>query len=252
MAANVVGTVAVVDLEAACALYGHDSLPSPLGRSRPVGSVWLLSRGGAPIERRLDDGDLRDVRTWLASLAQAEVTVECRVRFSDVATPDIRVHGVRAAESGFVAVQRLDGDGVDVVDIHRVSPHALGAVFADAVGLAGAGSRLRIAVTGRGNELPAAPESIEQYDDFGFLIPSAEPRDTALDVVDGADVVAVATLQTWQNPDRHRGGDANSHVLQWIQVDDDGDYLYAPGGVGYAEPMDVELLRTGIEELIGG
>ncbi|SUA03161.1 Uncharacterised protein [Mycolicibacterium fortuitum] len=41
---DAVGTIAVVDLEAACELYGRDMLPYPLGRSRPVGSVWLLTR----------------------------------------------------------------------------------------------------------------------------------------------------------------------------------------------------------------
>ncbi|MGK2869859.1 MAG: hypothetical protein ACSLFA_25065, partial [Mycobacterium sp.] len=77
--AGVLCTVAVVDLEAACALYGRDALPPPFGRSRPVGSVWLLSRDVAPIEERLHDGDLREARAWVEALVRAEVCMECRV-----------------------------------------------------------------------------------------------------------------------------------------------------------------------------
>jgi hypothetical protein len=205
----------------------------------------------APIEERLEDGDLCDVRSWVEALMRPDVCVECRVDFSDADTLDLRLHGLQSGASGFVAAQRRDGDGVDVIDIHTVAPYALGAVIAKSVGLVGAGNRLRIAVTGRGSALPAAPESIDQYDDFGFLIPSAEPRDAALRVVDGRDVAAIGTIRTWQNPDRPGGRDANRQMLQWVQVDGDGDYLYAAGGVGYAEPLNVELLRSCLDELIG-
>ncbi|GAA2552832.1 hypothetical protein [Mycolicibacterium diernhoferi] len=248
--AGAVCTIAVVDLEAACALYGRDDLPQPLGRSRPVGSVWLLSR--EPVRERLGDGDLRDVRNWVEALARAEATVACRVSFSDEGGPDFRLHGLRAGESSFVAVQRRDDEGVDVVDIHRVTSYALAGVIAESVGLVGPGRHVRVAVSGGGDRLPPAPAAVDEYDDFGFLIPSAEPGDAALSVVDARDVAAIGTVRTWQDRHRHWGDDANSHVLQWIRVAEDGDYLYAPGGVGYAEPLDVELLRTCVEELIGG
>ncbi len=237
--AGAVCTIAVVDLEAACALYGRDALPPPLGRSRPVGSFWLLSR--APVHKRLGEGDLREVRSWVGDLVRADATVQCRVRFADVGTAEIRMHALRAGGSGFVAVQRRDDEGVDVVDIRRVAPYALGSVIAEAAGLIGAGGRTRVVVTGEAHGLPVAPESVAEYDDFGFLIPSAEPRDAALSVVDGRDVAAVGTVLT-----------SDDHVLQWIQITEDGDYLYAPGAVGYAEPLDVDFLRTCIEDLVGG
>lgn len=252
MAVDPVGTVAVVDLEAACAHYGRDSLPYPLGRSRPVGSVWLLNRDVVAIEERLRDGDLRAARAWVEALVRADVCLDCRVSFSDAGTADLRVHGLRSGESGFVAVQRRDGDGVDVVDICAVSPYVLGSTLVESVGLVGAGARMRVAVTGGARDVPAAPESVAEYDDFGFLIPSAEPRDAALSVIDGDDVRAIGTIRMWREPDRHAGSDGKSSVLQWIQIADDGDYLYAPGGVGYAEPLDVQLLRTCVEEFLGG
>ena len=237
--AGAVCTIAVVDLEAACALYGRDALPPPLGRSRPVGSFWLLSR--APVHKRLGEGDLREVRSWVGDLVRADATVQCRVSFSDAGTADIRIHALRVGGSGFFAVQRRDGDGVDVVDIRRVAPYALGSVIAEAAGLVGAGCRVRVAVSGGGDLLPAPPAAVDEYDDFGFLVPSAEPRDAALSVVDTRVVVAIGTLST-----------SNTHVLQWIRIAEDGDYLYAPDGVGYAEPLDVGLLRTCIEDLVGG
>lgn len=245
-----VSTVALVDLEAACELYGRDTVPDPLGRSRPVGSVWLLSRDHGPIENRLNGGDMGDVRTWIQALGRAEVCLECRV--SSAEGPDFRLHALKVDETGFLATQRIDPDGVEVVDISVVPSQALAAVVVQTVGLVGAGSRLRIAVVGGGDRLPVPPETVDEYDDFGFLIPKAEPRDTALEVVDACDVIAVAELKSWHDPDRRWDGDANRQILQWVQIKDDGDYLYVPGGAGYAEPLDTALLRTCLDELIAG
>ena len=246
-----VGTAAVVDLEAACALYGRESLPDPLGRSRPVGSVWLLSRDTGPIENRLNGGDLHAAREWVQAVLRTEAFLACRVSFTDADTPDVRVHALRTGESGYVAVQRIAADGIDVVDIVEVAPHALGLAVAESVGLVGAGGRIRIAVTG-GGRLPAPPETVDEYDDFGLLIPSAEPRDTALQLIDGRELVAVGVVQSWHDPDRRWDGDANRQTLQWVQVSGDGDYLYSPGGVGDAEPMDLDLLRACIDRTVAG
>ena len=239
-----VSTVAVVDLEAACELYGRDMLPYPLGRSRPVGSVWLATRDVGLIDDRLNGGDLHGVRAWVEALVRADICVGCRVSFLGDDTPDLRLHALRADESGFFAVQRRDRDGVDAVDIYEVSPQDLGEVVADSVGLVGAGSEVCVAVTGCGDRLPAPAELHDEYDDFGFLIPPAEPRDPALRIVDGRDVVSIGTVQSW------RDGDANHRFLQWVQVADDGDYLYAAGDAGYAEPLDTESLRACIESVI--
>ncbi|SEH60202.1 hypothetical protein SAMN04489835_1900 [Mycolicibacterium rutilum] len=242
------GRVAVVDLEAACALFGYDMLPAPLGRSRPVGSVWLLTRDVAPIEDRLHDGDLRGVRAWVESVVRADVHVECTVhRFEDDG-PDLRVHGLRAGESCFIGVQTRDADGVDVVDIHGVSAGALAAAVVDAVGLTGAGVRQRIAVPGSGDRLPDTPELLDEYDDFGFLIPGAEVA--AVPVVESGDVTATGTVRARCDPARYWGADADRRVLQWVQVDGDGDYLYEPGDSGYAEPVDAETLTSYLDGLI--
>ena len=63
---------------------------------------------------------------------RADVCVGCRVSHRDGDTPDLRVNALRAAESGFVAVQHSDSDGVDTVDIYAVSPADLGAAVATA------------------------------------------------------------------------------------------------------------------------
>lgn len=243
-----VGTAAVVDLEAACELYGCDVLPYPLGRSRPVGSVWLATRDVKPIDDRLKDGDLRGVRAWVEALVRADVGVECRVSFR-ADTPDLRLHGLLCGESGFVAVQRRDRDAVDVIDIYAVSPTALGAVVADSIGLVGAGAHARIAVAGHGALLPASSEALEEYDDFGFPIPHGGPREPAAHTVDERDVVATGTVQSRYDPARRWGFEPERRALRWIQAGD-GDYLYAPGDAGYAEPLDAETLRECIDELI--
>ncbi|WBP93837.1 hypothetical protein O6072_22830 [Mycolicibacterium neoaurum] len=251
MQSFVAGTFAVVDMEAACALYGRDTLPEPLGRTRPVGSLWLLSRDMGPVENRLHGGDLHEVRKWVRALVEVEVCLELRVSFAALDTPDLRVHGLLSGHTGFIATQRVDREGVDVVDIAEVAPHALGSALSGSVPLVGAGTRIRVAVTGGERSLPAPPASADEFDDFGFLVPKAEPRDSALEIVDGRAVVSVGTLRSWHNPDHRWGGDPNRQVLQWFQIDD-GDYLYAPGAAGYAEPMDRELLRTRIDEITAG
>lgn len=108
--------------EAACELYGRDTLPYPLGRSRPVGSVWLLTRDVGPIEDRLNGGDLARVRAWVEAFVRADVCVGCRVSLSGRDTPDLRLNGLLAGDLGFVAVQHSDPDGVDAVDVYAVSP----------------------------------------------------------------------------------------------------------------------------------
>ncbi|MEV0671537.1 hypothetical protein [Mycobacterium sp. NPDC050441] len=233
---DAVGSIAVVDLEAACELYGRDMLPYPLGRSRPVGSVWLLTREVGPIEDRLNGGDLYGVRAWVEAFVRADDCVGCRVSFSDEGTPDLRLQGLLAGESGFVAVQHSDPDGVDTVDIYSAAPADLSAVIADSVGLVGPGSHARIAVAGLEDRLPAPPESIELYDDLGFPIPHAEPDGPPVRVVDGSEVAAIGTVQSLSGATRY-----------WVNVDDDGDYLYEPDDAGYAVPLDAQRLRACID-----
>ena len=243
-----VDTVAVVDLESACALFDWETLPYPLGRSRPVGSVWLASRAGEPIADRLAGGDLPGVRSWVEALVRSDVCVECRVHPFDAHTPELRLHALRAGECGFVAVQTRDQDGVDVVDIYSVAPDALAAAVAESVGLVGAGAHPRIAVAGGGNHLPKMPDALEQYDDLGFPVRRAEPDEPPARVFDVSEVVVTGTVQTRCGPARQWGADPQSRSLQWVQVSGDGDYIYEFDG--HAEPLSEEMLRRFIEGFI--
>ncbi|VEG58187.1 Uncharacterised protein [Mycolicibacterium aurum] len=244
-----VARVAVVDLESVCELYGLDVLPFPLGRSRPVGSVWLATRDVAPIESRLDDGDLRDVRGWVEALVRPDVCIECHVHHLDGSTPDLRLHGLRAAEAGFAAVQERDRDGVDVVEIYTVPPALLGAVVAESVGLVGAGGHPRIAVTGGGDHLPEPRGGADAYDDLGLSITQLEPRQPAVPV-DVRDIVATGTVQSRHEPALYWGTDSARPILRWVQVRADGDYLYEADDSGYLEPLDVPMLNACIEGLV--
>lgn len=247
---ELVGTVAVVDLETACELYGRDLLPYPLGRTRPVGSVWLTRRDVGPAEERLSDGDLRGIRPWVEALVRADVCVECRVHHFDEDAPDLRLHALRSDGDGFVAMQRRDRDGVDVVDVYAVPPESLGRVVTDAVALVGAGTHPRIAVAGMGDRLPEPPETLDRYDDLGLTITPAASQEPAVSVVDGRNVVATGTVQSRYDGARHWGTDPDRPLLQWVQVRDDGDYLYEADDTGCAEPLDAELLSACVDQLI--
>jgi hypothetical protein len=231
-------TVAVVDLEATCELYGVSALPHPLGRSRPVGSMWLATRNVEPIEERLARGDLDGVRKWVEALVRADVCVQCRLTYRPADTVDRRVHALYGDEAGFVAVQRRNAEGVDMIDIYAVAPAACGTVVADTAGLIGAGSHWRIAVADSAHGLPSASDALDEYDDLGFLMPRAEPRGPAAVVLGGSDVVATGTV---------RAGD---RFVQWVQIDGDGDYVFDPAETGYAEPLDTETLRGCVDALI--
>ncbi len=243
-----VDRVAVVDLESACALFGRETLPYPLGRSRPVGSVWLATRAGEPIADRLAGGDLRGVRSWVEALVRSDVCVECRVHPFDAHTPELRLHALRAGESGFVAVQTRDQHGVDVVDIYSVAPDALAAAIAESVGLVGAGAHPRIALAGDGNHLPKKPVTAEDFDDLGFPVRRDEPDELSARVLDVSEVVATGTVQTRCERAQHRGTDPQSRILQWVQVSGDGDYIYDFDG--HAEPLSADMLRSFIEGFI--
>lgn len=232
---DAVGSVAVVDLEAACEAYGRE-LPQPLGRSRPVGSVWLLTRDVGPIEDRLRDGDLRGIRGWVEAVARPEVSVSCRLSYSDEDARDLRLHAMVVDGTARVAVQRTDADGVDTVDIHSLWPGDLGAAVAGAIGLTGPGAQPRIAVTGCGDRLPAP--AIEERDEFGF-----SGMDSGALAVDETEVSGIGAVQI--------RADSWGETLQWVHVDGDGDYLYA-ADEGYAEPVDATMLRRTLDDLIGG
>lgn len=160
--------------------------------------------------------------------------------FTDEGTLDLRVNGVAANDSAFVAVQQTDSDGVDIVDIYSLPRGDIGAAIAHSVGLEHAGFRPRIAVSGGGKQLPPPPESVDEYDAFGFPVANTGPRGPAYDKVDESDIVATGTVQSMGGGTRH-----------WVQVKDDGAYLYTCDGSGYAEPIDAFALRACIDGLIG-
>nr|WP_238543127.1 ESX secretion-associated protein EspG [Mycolicibacterium hassiacum] len=225
-----VGSAAVVDLEAVCDHYGVSDLPSPLGSSRPVGSMWLLTRDLPPIDYRLEYGDLAPLRPWVAALSSADTSISCRVSYPDNATADLRLHGLRTDEAGFIAVQRSDPETVDAVDIFLVDPDDLEAVVLEYAGLVGPGSHQRVAVSANSLGLPAV-ETDELYDEFGF--PVYDTGEAPPAIVSPDDIVTVGVIRA--------RSDLRSSEYRWIQVRDDGAYLY-PERSDHAEPIDSATL----------
>jgi hypothetical protein len=175
--------------------------------------------------------------------------VECRVHHLDGGTPDLRLHGCRAGERGFVAVQGTGPDGVDIVDIYAVPPALPGVVIAESAGLVGAGGHPRIAVTGGDDRLPFPSDAVGEYDDLGLSVTPLEPRQTAVPV-DARDVVAVGTVQSRHEPAPYWGVDSARPILRWVQVRGDGDYLYEADDSGYLEPLDLSLLSASIDGVV--
>ncbi len=159
-------------------------------------------------------GDLPGVRSWVEALVRSDVCVECRVHSLGAHTLDLRLHALRAGESGFVAGQTREQDGVDVVDIYSVAPDALAAAIAESVGLVGAGAHPRIAVAGGGSRLPKkTPETLEEFDDLGFPVRRAESDEMPARVINGSEVVVTGTVQTRNEPARQWGyGSAASNA----------------------------------------
>lgn len=173
-AATPVDTVAVVDLSRRAHCSAGKRCPIRWGVAGPSGRCGLPAE---PASRSLIASPMGTFPEFDhgGSLVRSDVCVECRVHSLGAHTLDLRLHALRAGESGFVAGQTREQDGVDVVDIYSVAPDALAAAIAESVGLVGAGAHPRIAVAGGGSRLPKkTPETLEEFDDLGFPVRRAE------------------------------------------------------------------------------
>lgn len=242
-----VGSIAVVDLEALARLRGDYSLPYPLGRSRPVGSAWLLGLDEAPLADRLNGGDPAVFRDWLESCASADIWVECRVNYTCADEPDTRIHAFRSGRSAFLAKQRPDEKLVDVVEISSLSMEDLGSVVAASVGLTKPGAHARIVVPRFSRS--SSTELRDSDEDFSVSIRDIAPDDSAPIVVDDVRVTAMGALQSRCDETARWGVDETKDVVAWVYIEDDGDYVFSPD-FSIAIPLGVDMLEKRINGLI--
>lgn len=76
--------------------------------------------------------------------------------------------------------------------------------------------------------------------DLDFLAPP--PSDVTVPRVGVRDVVATGTMQVRSGPELS--------ILQWVQIRDDGDYVFDSGDAENAEPVDFETLTAYLNGMI--
>lgn len=241
-----IGEINLCDLTAIARLQGRESLPYPFACTHPPDQHDKRISTAAD---RFDHGELSVFREWIGDYVSAQIWVACRVHHSRADAADRRILAYRAGETGYLATQRNDKG---VVDVSALSALDLGAAIASSVGLAQPGTWPRIIIPGYVEMF--GHRVATEYDDCGDAVYSASvavhrsPR-SAHEVVDDDRVTAVATIQSRWQPPRRWGVDWTKNFITFIQVDGDGDYIYAPD-FSHAVPLDEQLLSGRIDELI--
>jgi len=240
-----VGSVDLIDLDIMSRFYGRDFLPYPFMLTRPsrFSTECEFNAYASTVPDRVDNGDLQIFRGWGGSYANADIRVECHVQYIPPDTASVRIVGHRAAQLGYLAKQR---PGEDVVDVYELSPYDLGPAIADSVGLTKPGSRSEIIIPEYARKY--APAIDNGYAAEDFSVKSALVAQTATEVR-RADVTAFATVQCHWRPTRRWGFDRGKNAVRFLQVKDDGEYIYAHD-FSVARPMNQRTLAERTNELI--
>ncbi|GAB1813210.1 hypothetical protein MUNTM_22490 [Mycobacterium sp. MUNTM1] len=246
-AGRYLGGFALSDLAQIREGRGEDYLPYPFMQTgRPgLGVDTAIARD--ELSYRLTDGDLSAFQGWIREYPRADIWLECRVLHRLGAIPDTRISAFRAGQFGFCASQRFD---VDVVDVYQVSPYELGAAVCGSLQLSQPGNLARISVPKYVNYFRASPAHLED-DDYELSVFDVRPRNAGPIVTEipNADVAAIGTVQSRCLPARSWGMDWRKKLVAWVQISEDGDYVYQPD-FDYAVPMTKQHLMGRIDELI--
>lgn len=228
------GRIDLLDLNIINEFLGREFLPFPLVPTQPNRFTHFdeYTAHATSVPDRFNHGDLMVFKKWFSTFSAADLRVECRVQFFGGDTPSERLLAHRCDQLGFLAVQRPD----DIVEIFTLSPYDLGPAIAASVDLTNPGGRAAVVIP------EYVPQSLRDRTDEqqGSTPPIAVPE---------AEVRAYATVQSHRRPARDWGVDQEKDAVVWVQVADDGDYLYA-ADYESAQPMTRHLLRDRIDQLI--
>ncbi|BDB40896.1 MULTISPECIES: ESX secretion-associated protein EspG [Mycobacterium] len=246
-----IGGIDISDLARICDVLGLDGLPYPFAETGRPG----LQVSNPPEPHRFSDrpadGDLRGFHRWIQAYTRADIWVECRVLYRATEAgdiPDTRISALRADQLGFCAVQRPD---LDVVDVYELAPYDLGAAIANSVPLIGPGRHSQITI----------PKYVDYFadsttadadtadDDYTFSVLEPVTSRSATVTVPDAGVAAVGTIQSHWEPARSWGMDWAKSLVAWVQISDDGDYVYVPD-FSHAVPATERKLADRIDDLI--
>lgn len=237
-----VGSITLLDLDIISKFYGRDFLPFPFMFTQPSRFAWHdeYDEYARSVPDRFNNGDLATFRDCAEAYAYADIRVECHVQSTPPDAPGVRVVAYRLDQRGFLAKQRPDED---VIDVNELSPYLLGPAVADSVALQKPGRRSGIVVPeyAWASSDAGACEDVSIHHTVG-----SEPRAAT---VPRAEVTAFGTVQSHWRPARCWGVDYGKNFAAWVQIKNDGDYLYTPD-FAEAKPMTSSVLAERIDRLI--
>lgn len=239
---DLIGSISVADLAALCVSEGFE-LPYPFAHTRQSSMMDPESLLATAFLDGSETGVFRAFGPWMSAYVHADIWVECRTHYAPEQRPDARIMACRVGESGFVASQRPDED---VVDVYELSAYGLGAAIAELVELSDPGSRERIVIPRYVDYFARTDPDLEDSYTMSVRVPVAG---LAVHRVSGADMVALATVQSHSRPARAWGVDWDSKFLVWVRISDDGDYIYDED-FSLAVPLTQAKLSERIDQLI--
>ena len=236
-------TIDLYDLKVLNEVHAYNFLPYPFMHTRPAefGTVEDVAKHASTVRERYAGGDLKHLDKYMVSYAGADICVTLNIQYIPNDTPSVRIVAHRKDEQGFLAQQRPD---VDLVDVYRLSPYELGAAISQRAAIDKPGQHAAIVV----NEYLLPDQNV--YDSGGFAV-SETFVERAEVTVPRDDVTAYASVQSHWRRRAKWGPDWNKETLVWIQVRDDGDYIFA-SDMASAQPMTRSLLHERIDQLIAG
>jgi hypothetical protein len=234
-------TIDLFDLKVLNEVHAYNFLPYPFMHTRPAefDSVEDVAAHASGVRERYAGGDLKYLDKYMLSYAGADICVTLNIQYIPNDTPSVRIVAHRKDEQGFLAEQRSD---VDLVDVYQLSPYELGAAISQKAPLDQPGRHAAIVV----NEyLPPDPNV---YDSGDFAVSETFVATSEV-TIPQEEVSAYASIQSHWRRRAKWGPDWNKETLVWIQVRDDGDYIFAPD-MASAQPMTRSLLHERIDRLI--
>jgi hypothetical protein len=237
-----VGSISLLDLDIISRFYGRDFLPFPFMFTQPsrFSRRDEYAEYARSVPDRFNNGDLAVFQQCAGAYAAGDIRVECHVQYIPADTPSVRVVAVRFDQMGFLAKQRPDDD---VIDIYELSPYLLGPAVAEAAGLDKPGRRSGIVIpeyVRASNNVGASEDLTIQHTIEGTPNSVNVPR---------AEMTAFGRVQTHWRPTRRWGIDPGKKFAVWVQIKDDGEYLYKPD-FSEATPMTRPVLAERIDRLI--
>lgn len=235
-----VGAIDVMELTAISEAHGRDFIPYPFRQTKydRFANNDEYAEYARSVPDRFYHGDLSVFRQWAGTYVNADIRVECQVRYLGD-TPNVRLMAHRAGELGFFAAQRSDED---VIDVFTLSPYELGTAIAGGVELTQPGKHAEIVVPDYVRPTNPAP-------DTGDFSVREVVTGLAVTKVPHSDVVALATIQSHFRPTRTWGVDQGKNGVVWLRAKNDGDYIYAPD-FSHATPLTRKILSRRTDELI--